>query len=113
MLRHAFCFLIFVSASFLFAQTDANSVTVTAYRSSNVQPDQIAISVSVLSGFDADFDTVIAALQGSGVTAANFNRVGVDQIYSYDPGTNQQLQVSKLSCGFGVDGPRSNVEDRD
>src|SRR5260370_17809459 len=111
MLRHTFCFLIFVSASFLFAQTDANSAAVTACRSSNVQPDQIAISLSVLSGFDAYFDTVIAALQGSGVTAANFNGGGVDEMYSYGSVTNQQVLVSKLRWGFGFGVPLAKLKD--
>src|SRR5947207_11295095 len=64
---------LFASASLLFGQLDSNSITVTASRSVYLQPDQIVFSVSVSSPTDATLDDILAALQGSGITAANLS----------------------------------------
>jgi uncharacterized protein YggE len=61
------------------AQTPPNSVTVTASRNTNVAPDQAVISVSVNTSLSGTMDDAIAALQGSGITAANFTGVSTVQ----------------------------------
>jgi len=61
--------LVLISTLPVFAQ---NSVTVTATRPNTVQPDLIVLGVDVLSAPDATRDDVLAALQGSVITAANF-----------------------------------------
>ena len=62
-------------ACFAFAQVTPNSVTVTATRNSNLQPDQVIFGVFVDTPEDAPREDVIAALQGSGITLANFTSV--------------------------------------
>ena len=58
-----------------FGQLDSNSITVTASRNASLQPDQAVFAVSVQSGISASLDDVLAALQGSGITAANLSSV--------------------------------------
>ncbi len=59
-----------------FAQLDSNSVTVTASRNAAVQADAANFSVSVVSGANVSLTDVLAALQGSPLTAANFTGIG-------------------------------------
>ena len=63
-----------LSISIAHAQLDSNSITVTASPSTptGVQPDQAVYIVQVSTGLDMSLDDVIAALQGSGITSANF-----------------------------------------
>jgi hypothetical protein len=68
----ALCFLL-AAASLAFAQLDDNTITVTASRSVNLQPDQVLVLVSVQAAPLASLDDVLALLQGTGVTAANLN----------------------------------------
>ena len=63
-------------APLLLGQLDTNSVTVTASSSATLQPDQAVFSIVVTSGLNASLDDVVAALQGSGITSANFTGIG-------------------------------------
>jgi len=70
--------LVFVLVSFCplaFGQLDSNSITVSVSSSANLQPDQAVFSVTVVSSITSGLDDVLAALQGSGITAANFTGV--------------------------------------
>ncbi len=67
--------IILASASLVSAQTDSNSITVVASRNANLQVDQAVFGVFVTSGFNASFEDVLGALQGSGITLANFTGV--------------------------------------
>ena len=67
--------LLVILAPAAFAQLDSNSITVTASRNVNLQPDQVVFGVFVDSGPDATLDEILAALKGSGITAANFSSV--------------------------------------
>jgi uncharacterized protein YggE len=58
-----------------FAQLDSNSITVAASNNVTLQPDQVVFSVSVTASQSTGLDEILAALQGSGITIANF--VGV------------------------------------
>jgi len=69
----------------LFGQLSNNTVTVTASRGSNPQPDQLIFGVTVSSGIDKSLDDIVGAVAGSGITAANLAQVG-DQSGSYQPG---------------------------
>ena len=69
-------FLLILSVPAAFGQLDSNSVTVSATRSMTQQPDQVLFGVTVQSGLNTSLDDVVAALQGSGITAANFSAVG-------------------------------------
>lgn len=74
--------LIFVLLSFCplaFGQLQSNSITVSASNNANLQPDQAVFSVSVQSGSNAGLEDVLGALQGSGITVANFSGVNTSQ----------------------------------
>src|SRR5258708_1403771 len=68
-------------ASLISAQTDSNSITVTASRNPNLQADQTVFSVSVISGLNTTFEDVLGALQGSGISLANFTGVTTGPFY--------------------------------
>ncbi len=55
-----------------FAQLDSNSVTVTASRGANLQPDQVVFGVTVDTPMDASLNDIVAALQNAGITLSNF-----------------------------------------
>src|SRR5580704_13451296 len=59
--------------SFLFGQPGSGTVTVTASNNSNPQPDQALFSVSVNSGIGQSLDSIVTALAGSGISAANLS----------------------------------------
>ena len=61
--------------SVAFGQLDSNSITVSASNNATLQPDQAIFAVTVQSGISTGFDDVLTALQGSGITAANFSGV--------------------------------------
>ena len=75
MIKRAFLGFLSV-APLLLGQLDSNSVTVTASNSATLQPDQAVFSIVVTSGLNASLDDVVAALQGSGITSANFAGIG-------------------------------------
>lgn len=77
-----FWILSWILPACLLGQVSQNSVTVTASRNTNLQPDQVVFNVMVTSGLDATRDTVVAALQGAGITLANFSSVTTIQQYS-------------------------------
>ena len=61
-----------------FGQLDSNSITVSASNNGTLQPDQAIFSVSVASSLTTGLDDVLTALQGSGITAANFSGLGTN-----------------------------------
>src|SRR5437764_14958569 len=70
-MKRVACVGFFAAASVLFGQLDSNSITVTASRSVQLRPDQVVFSISVQAPIGITLDDIIAALQGSGITAAN------------------------------------------
>ncbi len=94
------------SAGLAFAQLTSNSVTVTASRNTSVQPDQVVFRVTVDSPLDATRDDAVAALQGSGITLANFNGVTTSQIYD---SMGQQTQM-RLQWMFSLPVALSNMK---
>jgi uncharacterized protein YggE len=79
MLKSELVFLLVSFCSLAFGQLDSNSITVSASNSDNLQPDQAVFSVSVQAGTSTGLDDVLAALQGSGITAANLSGVNTAQ----------------------------------
>jgi uncharacterized protein YggE len=73
--------------SLAFGQVDSNSITVTSSRSpASSTPDQALFAVRVSSALNTGLDDVIAALQGSGITAANLQNLNE---YSTSTGMTQ------------------------
>ncbi len=75
--------LLLSSAGFLSAQVTPTSVTVTAVRNANLQPDQIVFVVSVDTPLEATRDDVVSVLKGTGISAANFYAVRSTSSYDY------------------------------
>ena len=57
------------------ADLDDNTVTVTATRTLNIQPDQALLSVALMTPQDASLDDALGKLGGTGITAANLQSV--------------------------------------
>jgi hypothetical protein len=79
MRKSVLVFLPLLCCSLAFGQLESNSITVSASNNTNLQPDQAIISVNVQSGTNVGLDDVLTALQGSGITVANFSGVSTSQ----------------------------------
>ncbi|MBV8729352.1 MAG: SIMPL domain-containing protein, partial [Acidobacteriia bacterium] len=55
----------------LLAQIANNAITVTASQNATAQPDEVVFSVVVGSGLDQTLDSIVNAVSGVGITAAN------------------------------------------
>jgi hypothetical protein len=75
MSRSISIFLCILSASFAFGQLDSNSVTVTASRNLNLQPDLALFSVNVSADSSATLNDILTAIQPIGVTIADLSDV--------------------------------------
>ena len=92
------CVMFVASVGHVFGQ---QSLTVTASRSISLQTDEVVFAVNVSSGLNTGLDDVVAALSGSGITAANF--VSVNML------TSQQNTV--LEWLFNLPVPFSKIKD--
>jgi hypothetical protein len=119
-MRKSFLILACLACPFLIsAQTDSNSITVTASRNPNLQADQIVFGVSVISGLNATFDDVLGALQGSGIALANFTGVttgpyygiGVPQPASDPNPVTPAAPAPTLQWSFILPVPLSKIKD--
>jgi hypothetical protein len=113
-MRKAFVIVGFLaSASFVFGQTDSNSITVVASRNTNLQADQAVFGVSVSSGLNASIDDVLGALQGSGITLANFTGIFTPTLTTVGIGTGtpQPTLVPNLQWSFILAVPLSKIKD--
>ena len=100
MLRYA----ILLVPALALAQTPPNSVTVTASRNANLAPDQALISVTVNTNLNGSLDDAVAALQGSGITAANFSGVSTTVVSS------GQQSVTQLRWAFSTVADLANLK---
>jgi uncharacterized protein YggE len=82
MRKSVLIFLPLLSCSLAFPQSLTNSITVSASNNATLQPDQAVFTVSVQSGATTGLDDVLAGLQGSGITVANFTGVTTAQNYT-------------------------------
>ena len=107
MVKRLTFFLLILSVPAAFGQLDSNSVTVTAGRSLAQQPDQVLFGITVQSGFNTSLDEVVAALHGSGITAANFAGMstGPNPILSASP------VVQSLQWVFSLPVPLAKIKD--
>lgn len=102
--------LLFSTAT-AFAQLDSNSVTVTASRNAPVQADVANFSVYVVSGVSVSLADVLAALQGSPITASNFIGIGgVPSGFNVVPATGAPSQP-QIQWGFALAVPISKIKD--
>jgi hypothetical protein len=111
-MRKSFLILaLLVCASVISAQTDSNSVTVTASRSTTFQADQALFGINVTSSLNTSLDDVLAALQGSGITIANFSGLYNSQFYYPVSPPDPTLPPPMLQWSFGLVAPLSKIKD--
>ena len=102
MIRRVLIGLLAMAGSFAFGQLTSNSVTVSVSQTTNLQPDEALIQITVTSGYGSSLNDVVAALQGVGVTAASFN--GLSSGYS----SNEQVQG--LQWSFQIEVPLAQMK---
>ncbi|MGA2878887.1 MAG: SIMPL domain-containing protein [Bryobacteraceae bacterium] len=103
--------LAFVLVSFCplaFGQLDSNSITVSSSNNVNLQPDQAIFSVTVQSGISTGLDDVLAALQGSGITAVNFT--GVSTQLELCPTISCTAAQTPLQWAFTLTSPLTSTK---
>ena len=74
------------------AQVTSGSVTVTASRTTNLQPDQALFAVTVTTPLTSSRDDALNALGGSGITLANLTGVMTTTLYPSTGPTQNILQ---------------------
>ena len=84
-------------APLAFGQLESNSITVSVSRSATVQPDQVVFAVTVQSGLSASLDDVLAALQGSGITASNFTGVSTNSFITVPPAPSLSWTFTEMA----------------
>jgi uncharacterized protein YggE len=67
--------LLLLAAVPLFAQLESHTLTISASRSINLQPDQVVFGLTVSSAATASLDQIVSALGGLGITSANLTGV--------------------------------------
>lgn len=95
-----------VCASLAVAQNSSNSITVTASQNANLTPDQAIFSISVQSDTNTSLNDVLTALQGSGLTAANFSGVNTPEVFN--PGTGATANMY-IDWNFTLDAPLTST----
>jgi hypothetical protein len=110
MLRSASILLFVSCCSVAFGQIDSNSVTVSASTSATLQPDQAVFGITVQSPLTTGFDDVLAALQGSGITAANFSGVGTQGQIVFSGGQVPPPNLPTLAWTFTLPVPLTNTK---
>lgn len=90
-------------------QIESNSVTVTAARTVNLQPDQASFTVTVNTPVSASPNDVIAALQGSGIGIANLVSVGPSNVLRIGDFTPAPFMAT-LDWNFSVTVPFTTMK---
>lgn len=93
--------LLLLCPALFYGQTAANSVSVTVSRASAPVADQVNFNVYVAAPSSVTLDQVVAALSGTGITAANFSNLGTQY-----GGENQVL----LQWGFALTVPIADLK---
>ena len=100
----------FLVSTVAFAQLDSNSVTVTASRNIPAAADQLTFYAYVSSGIANTLDDIVAALQGSGITAADFQ--GLNNNGVLPPIVNgSPIAAPALQWQFAFTAPLAKMKD--
>jgi len=105
--------LVFVLVSFCplaFGQLDSNSISVSVSQNASLQPDQAIFAVSVQSSPTTGLDDVLAALQGSGITAASFSGLSTQGTFGATTSPGGQLPPPMLVWTFSLPVPLANTK---
>jgi hypothetical protein len=95
-MRKAWLLILPLAVGPAFGQLESNTVTISARRSINVQPDEAVFYLTVTSPPTVGLDQVVAAMSSLGLTSANLTGIG-----NYDPAT--------LQWGFALAAPLSSL----
>jgi uncharacterized protein YggE len=110
MRKSAAVFLPLLFCPAAFAQLDSNSITVSASTNATLQPDQVVFSVSVQASINTGLDDVLTALQGSGITAANFSGVNTQGQTIATLGAMPPMPAPTLTWSFTLPAPLANIK---
>jgi uncharacterized protein YggE len=69
---------LFLASVPAFAQLDPHTLTISANRQINLQPDQVVFGLSVSSSVGTNLGQIVAAVAGLGITSANLTGVNND-----------------------------------
>jgi uncharacterized protein YggE len=105
MRRILFVLLIPISLAAQVTSTD-RTVTVTASRAATVAPDQAVVVVNVYTPFASTRDDVLAALEGSAITVANFTSVYTTSTYN----TTTRVNQDQLNWTFTLNVPFAGIK---
>jgi uncharacterized protein YggE len=110
-MRQSVLILLFASCcSLAFGQTEQNSITVSASQNVSLQPDQAVFGVTVQSGINTGLDDVLAALQGSGITAADLTGVSTQGQFISTLGSTPPNSAPTLYWAFSLPVPLTNTK---
>ena len=99
--RRILAALFLIYGSFAVAQSDSNSVTVTASRTISSQPDQAVFYVTVTARSTTTLQDILNAVQPAGLTLANFSSVVT---------AASALNNPQLLWTFTLDAPLANTK---
>jgi uncharacterized protein YggE len=77
----------------MFGQPGPNSITITATRTNNIQPDQALINLGVTSGPTAGLDDITGALAGAGISGTSLTGVHTTTIYPSSANPTPQVAL--------------------
>ncbi len=110
-MRKSIATLPFLFCSLAFGQIGSDSITVSASDNTSLQPDQAVYGITVQSGVNTGLDDVLAALQGSGITIANFSGVTtLGQVILSALGSVPPTSPLTLAWTFSLPVPLSNTK---
>ena len=90
----------------MFGQTGPNSITITATRTNNIQPDQALINLGVTSGPTAGLDDITGALTGAGISGTSLTGVHTTTIY---PSSASPTPQAALVWSFTLTAPLAKL----
>jgi hypothetical protein len=93
--------LFLLAAAPLFAQLESHTLTISATRSINLQPDQVVFDLLVSSAAITSLDQIVGALSGLGITSANLNGVGNSNPTTLQWSFTLAVPLSNLSATIG------------
>jgi hypothetical protein len=93
--------LLLLAAAPLFAQLESHTLTISATRSINLQPDQVVFDLLVSSAAITSLDQIVGALSGLGITSANLNGVSNSNPTTLQWSFTLAVPLSNLSATIG------------
>ena len=109
-MRKGIPILPFLFCSLAFGQIGSNSITVSASNNTGLQPDQAVFGITVQSGVNTGLEDVLAALQGSGITMANFSGVTTLGQFVLSIGSVPPASPLTLAWTFSLPVPLTNTK---